>query len=131
LHVRKFSELRLEVSLARDDLVGRRLVVRRSAADGRCDECIAQAQPVLDRLRSWHIGEAVAVQRRHQKITRTSAAIAGEHAAGAIRTVRSRCEAQDQQARGGITKPRDRLRPVSVVSECSALDAANLGAVLA
>ncbi len=60
-----------------------------------------------------------------------SGAVAGKHAAGAIRAVRRGGQPQDQHARLRVTKCRDRLAPIIAVAIGAALDGGDVGAMLA
>src|SRR5215467_6141123 len=113
-----------------DDLLRRRLVRGRRAADCRQDERVAQRQAVISAMRRRHVGEARAVQRRHQKIARATDAVPGENPSRAVRAMRRRCETDDQQSRVGIAESRYWTRPVGVVAERAALLATDLLAVL-
>jgi hypothetical protein len=55
--------------------------------------------------RTGHIRESEAMQGLEQNTTRS---IAGERSSGSICAVQSRRQTDDQQARGGRTKARDR-----------------------
>ena len=63
------------------------------------------------------VGEAGAVQRRHQEVARAAGAVAGEHAPGAVGAVRGRRERDQQHARARIAEPGHRLAPVDLVAK--------------
>src|SRR5919201_6434757 len=71
------------------------------------------------------------MQRRHQEIAGTADAVAGEHAAGAVRAVRRRREADEQQARVGITEPGYGPAPVDLIAKRAPLLPRNPRAVVA
>ena len=68
----------------------------------------------------------VSIQGLVQKIAR---AVAGEHAAGAIRAVRSGRQPDEQQPRAGIAKSRHRLGPIIPIAIGAALHASHFGAI--
>src|SRR6476620_1018191 len=59
------------------------------------------------------------------------ARIAGEHAAGPVRAMRRRGQADDQERRAGIAESGDRPAPVGPVAELTFSGAGDLAAVLA
>ena len=70
--------------------------------------------PSSTRWRGRDIGEAGAVQRRHQKVAGAADAVAGEDPAGAVGAVRRRRETDEQQARAAdrrIQEPACPSRP--------------------
>ena len=79
--VRQRVELGVEVGKAVHDLFGRRLVRGRRATDGRKNERVAQPQAVVWMMRRRQVGEAGAMERRHQEVAGSADAVAGEHAA--------------------------------------------------
>ncbi len=108
-------------------LLARRLVIGRRAAHRGGDVAIAQAQPVVafDGLRL--AGKSGAIERV-EKIF--AAAVAGEHASRAVRSVRAGRESENQEPRPRIAKRRDRLRPVIPFPISSALHLRDARAVL-
>jgi hypothetical protein len=102
---RQREELRAEVRKAAGDFFRRRLVVGRRAAHRRGDEGVAQREPVADVLRRGNVGEARLAQGRHEEVARSADAVAGEHAARTVRAVRSRRQADDEQARARSPNP--------------------------
>ena len=97
------------------DFFGQRLVRRRRTTHRRRDVGIRQRQAIVDALRSGDVGEAGALERRHQEIARRADAVAGEDPAGPIGAVRGGCQAQDQDAGLGIPEAGHRPGPVQVV----------------
>ncbi|HVB38003.1 MAG TPA: hypothetical protein VND92_05665 [Vicinamibacterales bacterium] len=93
---------------ARQLLWGRR-VVGRGAPDGGRDIGVSQRQPIVDPLRRREAREAGAVERGHEEV---AGAVAGEHAAGPVRAVRGRGEAEHQQPGSRIAEARDGAAPV-------------------
>src|SRR5262249_52895685 len=91
----------LEVIATIRDLAGEWLVVRRRAATGGRNVGVDQLQSIVAVKGSGLIREACFVQGSVQEIT---GAVAGEHSTRAIRPMRRRCQAQDQQLRVGIPK---------------------------
>ena len=57
------------------------------------------------------------MERGEEHLTRHAAAVAGEHATGAIATVRSRRQADQQQMGGRVAEPGNGPTPVDVVAE--------------
>ena len=91
-----------------------RLVGRRGAARGRADVAVRKHEPVVARDGVRLAREAVAVQRRVQP---GAARVAGEHPAGAVRAMRRRREADDEQPRPRVPEPGYGLPPVGPVLE--------------
>ena len=90
-------------------LRGQRFVRGRRAAQSRGHICILQRQTIFAIRRSRLIRKPGAKQRLVKKITR---AIAREHAPRAIRSMRRRCQAQNQKLSARIAKARNRLAPI-------------------
>jgi len=109
----KQIQLTHEVGQAGVPLLGRRAVGRRSTAHNRGYVGIAQAQAVVPMGALSAVGVAGSMKSRIEPF---SGAIAGEHAAGSVCPVRSRSQADDQQAGGRITKAVERSRPVVLAS---------------
>src|ERR1041385_8598168 len=93
------------------DFLGEWLVVRRRAADSHRHVCVLQLQSISGMCGRGHVGEAGAMERRHQKIARAADTITSEHAAGAVGTMRRGRESYDQEARVGIAEARNRAAP--------------------
>ncbi len=109
------EERRTHVALRRE-----RLVVGRRALHGRGDPGVGQLESVVDRRRLGLVGEPGLVHRPEQPV---AAAVAGEHAPCAIRSVRRRCEPEHDDLCVGVAEARDRATPVLLVAErCPLLD---------
>ena len=67
-------------------------------------------------MRRREVGEAGAMERRHQEVAGAAGAVAGENTAGAIRAVGRRRKADDQHSRVGISEAWNRTRPVRLVA---------------
>jgi hypothetical protein len=80
------------------------------------DVAIAQLKPVIAMIRIRLIGKAGCMKRAVKPI---AAAVAGEHAPGAISAVRRRRKSDDQYARFRIAEARQRFRPVILVEVSS------------
>ena len=108
-------DLRVEMIEAARDLLRQRLVVGRRAAHRGEDVRVRSAQAVVDVSGRRDVGEAGAMQRRHQEVAGAADAVAGEHAAGAVGAVRRGRQADEQQPRVGIAEARHRAAPVGLV----------------
>jgi len=128
LQVLEQRDFPLKIGSASGEFFGERLVVRRRAVGGRGDPGVAKDQSVAGvdtgRLRR----KPGAVERTIKEVTRF---IAGKHPAGAICSVRARGEAENQQARLGVTERRNRTSPIVPVEIRSALSRCDLHAVRA
>ena len=113
---RERGDLGVEMRQTTDDLFRRWLVVGRRAAHGGGDERVAQPQAVVRMLRRRDVRETGAVQRGHQEIAGAAGAVAGEDAAGAIRAVSRRREADDQQPRARVAETGNGFAPVDLVA---------------
>ena len=67
-------------------------------------------------LRGRDVGEAGAMERGHQEVAGPADAVAGEDAAGSIRAVRRRREAEDEQPRARGSPNRARAAPSTMSS---------------
>jgi hypothetical protein len=126
-HAWERGDFRVEVAHAGVDLVRRRLVRGRRAADRGHDVRIAKLEPVVDAPRGWNAREPRPIERRHQEVTR---AVAREDAAGSVGAVRGGRETDDQQPRRGIAEARDRTSPVHLVAVRAFLFESDAAAVL-
>ena len=117
LQVRQVRDFVREMGEAAIDFLGQRLVVRRRATNGRRDIGIRQLQPIVDALRGVDVREAGALQRGHQEIARRADPVARKDAPRPVRAMRGRRQAENQDARLGIAKARDRPRPIQMVPE--------------
>src|SRR5262249_9372553 len=122
-HAAQKRQLGFEIVEAGIAFFGKRLVGRRSAADAGGDVAVREAQAVAFVDRRRLIGEAGAVERGVEEV---AGAVAGEDAAGAVAAVRRGRQADDQHARLGIAEAGDRLAPVVLSAERTALDARDL-----
>ena len=66
----------------------------------------------------------------HRAEQELAAAVAREHPAGAVRAVRCRGQAEDDDTGGRVAEPRHRATPVDVVAERGALGSSHLLAPL-
>ena len=82
-------------------------------------------------MRCRQVRKAGAIERRHQEVAGPAGAVAGEDAARAVGAVRSRREADDEDARVRIAETGNRTRPVRLVTIGPPFFAADLLAVLA
>jgi hypothetical protein len=111
-------DFRGQVHSAVANLLGCGLVAGRGTANDGGDPRVTQAQAIVAGDGAIFRGEAELMQYGIHEI---AGAVAREGAAGAIRTMRSGSEAQNQHAGAGITEAGDRPRPVIVVTVgCSA-----------
>lgn len=107
-------------------LLRERSVPRRGAAhDGR-HPSVEELQAVVAGHRSSLVGETRPVQRTVQPVART---IPGEHPARAVRSVRRRREAHDQEAGVRIPEPRYGPAPIALVPKAPDLRPRDLFAV--
>ena len=116
-NIQQVRELRFKMRLASGDFFRRRFVVGRRAAHRSGDKCIGQQEAVINRLRGWNVRETVTMHRGHQEIARSASAIPCENAPGAICSMRSRRETENEHSRVRIAKPRDRFAPVNVIAK--------------
>src|SRR5689334_20021432 len=98
------------------ELVGGRLVVGRRAADRGGDDAIAQCQSVVDGSAGGLRREASFVQCAIEKPT---ALVAGEHASGAVRAVRSGSESDDDEPRFLVAKRGNGTAPIGPLAICA------------
>ena len=91
-------------------LLGVGLFAGRRAAVDRGDPGVAESQPVVARDRRRLVREPGAVERRVEPV---AGAIAGEHAAGAVRAVRRRRQADDHDPRRRVAEPGHAAAPSS------------------
>ncbi len=129
LHVRQGGKLRLQVGEAVVDLLRRWLVGGWRASDRGGDVRVSQRQAVGPVLRGRDIGVAGAVEGRHQEVAGAADAIAREDAAGAIRAVGRRRQADDEYPRPRIAEAGNRPCPVRLIAICAPLLVSDSGAV--
>ena len=113
-NLRQEHQLTPEERRARIPFLDRRLVQRRSAADGRRDVGIGECQPLVRLARHRTIREPLAVERRPQKIPRR---VAGEDTPRPVPAMRRRRKPHQQDPRLGIAEARHRPAPVHLVAE--------------
>ena len=121
-------DLGCEMDGAVANLLGRGLVARRSAADDGADPGVAQAQAVVAGDSAGFRGEAQLVK---DGVHEVPGAVAGEGATGAVGSVRTGSEAEDEDARARVAETGNRTRPVIMVLVGAAAGLADAGAVLA
>jgi len=121
-------ELCEQIRKAVPQLLRRRLVLRRRAAHRRRDEAIAQAHAVVAMRRDGMGREARAMQRRIEK---SAGGVAGEGTPGAIAAVRSRCKADEHDARALVAERRHGLAPIGLVRVGALLFARDVSAIRA
>ncbi len=124
------GDLCLEMRQTIENLVRRRLVARRRAADRGRDERIRQHQSIVHGSRCGQVGEPRAVERRHEEIARPPSAVAGKHAPGPIGAVGGGRKPDDQEAGARVTEPGHWTRPVTLVAVRAPLLPTDLKAVV-
>jgi hypothetical protein len=102
-------EFAFEIRAAIREFGWQRFVCRRSAAKRSRHVCVSKSEAIVAVRRTRLIGEAGAMQGLVEKIAR---AIAGEHASGAICSMRRGRKPKNQQLRTGIPKARNGLAPI-------------------
>ena len=112
LDARQSLKFRREMPGAGSDLLGGRLVTRRSAADDGGDPGMAELQTIVDRDGTSFVGKAELMQDRIHEV---AGAIAGEDAAGSIGAMGSRSKPKDENAGAWVTESRHRPGPVGLV----------------
>src|SRR5438874_9692736 len=122
-HPRQQRHLPVQPGAAAHQLVGHRLVRRRSAAARGGDEHVPEREPVVAAHAGRLIGEAGPVQRRIEEV---AAAIAGDHPPRPVAAVRRRREPDDEQPRSRISEAGQRARPVRPVAKPPDLDPRDL-----
>lgn len=120
-------ELAIEVWRAVGHFLWQRLVAGRRAAGCCRDVNVAQDQGVVAVFACRLVGQPRAVQRREKKI---AAAITGEDAAGAIRPVRARGQADEPDACVLVAEAGHGFGPVCFVGVGAALGLPHLPAIL-
>ena len=130
-NVRKCVPLRLDERPAALELLGGRPVVWWRAPRRRDDVRTAQSQSIVRASRRRLRREAIGVQRAHQKVSRPSRTVAGEHAAGAIGAMRRRGEADEKDTRVRVAEAWYRSSPIRLIAKRGLLDCGNLPTVLA
>ena len=108
---------------ARVALLDRRLVGRRGAPDGGGDPHAGEGQAVVGSAARGPVGHPELVQGPPQEVARR---VAGEDAAGPVRTVRRRGQANDQHRGVGVAEAGRRPAPVRLVAEAEDLLAGHL-----
>src|SRR3990170_8952241 len=98
---RERLELALEINVARCNLGGQRLVVRRQTLDRVRDAAALESQPVVGGDGFGALGKAEAVKRLIQQ---NAGVVSGERPPGAVGAVQPRCEPHDEQARVFVPK---------------------------
>jgi len=109
------------------ELGGKRLVVRRGAADGGGDPEVVEGESVVAVCGAGLRGEAESVK---DGVHEVSGGVSGERASGAIAAVRSGGESEDEDTGGGISEAGNGMCPVVAREIGSALLAANALTVL-
>ena len=108
------------------DFVGGGLVAGRRAADDRGDPGVAEFEAVVAMQSAGFGGKAEGIE---DGIHEVAGAVAGEGASGAVGTVGSGGEAQDEDAGFGVAEAGDGSRPVGLVDVGAATGFAEAGAV--
>jgi hypothetical protein len=111
---RELVDLALEPGAAVGALEGSRPVARRRAADGGCDEAVAELEPVAPVHALGLVGEARPPERA---VEPAAGLVAGERATRPVAAVRGRREADDQEPRLRVSPARHRPAPVLLVGE--------------
>src|SRR5205823_5379749 len=104
-------ELALEVWQAGIALLGRRAIRRRRAAHHRGHVGAAQREPIPTTGAGSLVGEAGSMQRCVEPVSRS---IAGKYAAGSVRPVGCRREADDCNSSLRIAEAADRSSPIAL-----------------
>src|SRR5436190_11641307 len=130
-HPPQRGRLVVEMRQAVGDLFGCRLVAGWRATYRRSDECVAELEAIAGMTRRREIRESGTMESRHQEVAGAADAITREHAAGPVRPVRGRREADEEQMRIRIPETRNRPGPIGFVRECAALLTPDLQAVRA
>lgn len=112
------GELAIEERPARISLVGQRRVCRRGTLHCRRHPRTAQFESVPAVRGSRLVGEPRLV---HRAVEPVPAAVSGEHPTRAIRAVRRRGEAENQETRRRVAETRHAATPIVVVPESGAL----------
>jgi hypothetical protein len=121
-------ELTLEILATVAEFIGRGFVGGRGAADGGGNICVREPHAVVARNAFRLRCEPGLEKRAIQKI---AGAVAREHAAGAIASVRGGCESDDQQTGARVAKTRDRKAPVNPIAISASPDEGDLLAIFA
>ena len=111
-------ELEREPWRARVALLDRRLVGGRGAAHRRCDVGVEQRQAVVGAPADRPVGEPDRMERSEEEVARR---IAREDPTGPVAAVRRGREAEQQDARVGVTEAGHGTRPVGLVAEAGDL----------
>lgn len=114
----KQSQLTVQERCASITFVRIRMIPRRSALHSRSDPSIDEAKPIVGRYRRRLIGKPGAVHRPEQPF---STAITSEDATGAIGTMRSRRQTQNDDTPLRVTESRYRSTPVRLTAICRSL----------
>jgi len=110
------------------DLLGRGLVAGRGAADDGADPGLAQVEAVVAGDGAGLRGEAKFMQ---DGVHEVAGAVASKGAAGAVGSVGTGSEAEDEDAGARVAKAGDRTRPVILILVGAAAGFPNAGAVFA
>ena len=101
-----------QVGCAVANLLGERLVSGRGAANDGGDPGVAELEAVVAGDGTGFGGEAKLVEDRVHEV---AGAVTGEGAAGAVGSVSSGSEADDEDSSAGVAETGDRARPVGLV----------------
>jgi hypothetical protein len=121
-------ELTLEILAAVVEFIGRGFVGGRGAADGGGNICVREPHAVIAR-NAFRLRCEPSLEKR--AIEKIAGAVAREHAAGAIASVRRGCESDDQQTGARVAKTRDRKAPVNPIAISASPDEGDLLAIFA
>ena len=119
-------QLALQILPASAELLGCRLIIRRSAAHRRGDIRIRQLLAVAARLAVGLRRESGFIQRPIQKIAR---AVAGKHASGPVAAMRRRRQTNNEHPRPRIAERRNGSPPVVPLPICAPLNLGHVAAV--
>lgn len=114
----ELANFRGEVRGAVADLLRGGLIAGRSAADNGGDPGVAQLQAIVARCPSRLIGKASLVQDGVHEVAGT---ISGKRSTGAVGSVGSWSQSEDEDAGTRIAEARNRSRPIDLVLVGSAL----------
>ncbi len=112
-------QLMFQIGPAGIELILRGSIARRRTAHGSRNVAIAEYQAIVSRFRLGLTREPEAMERFVQP---GAARVAGEHPTGAIRTVRGRRQAHDQESASRVAEARNGFAPVVQVAKCPLLD---------
>ena len=109
---RQSLNLRGQMARAVANLLGKRLIAGRGATDDGGDPGMAEFETVITRDGLWFGGESEVMQ---DGIHEVAGSVAGEATAGAVGSVGTRREADDEDSGSGVAKSGNRASPINLV----------------